>query len=80
MPNQTNTVARRRISTLATNRTTNFNFVKENKGSITFSKLETGAIKCNFKTKDGKSAFAFGRNFRRAYTNMIGLYNLKYAV
>lgn len=58
----------------------NFNFVKEHQGTITFHNLGNGVYQCKFKSKKtGKTAFAFGKNFGRAYANMIEKFNLKYS-
>ena len=82
MQNTTKTKARkRRLSMLRANEKPtpkNFSFVKEKQGSVSFFKIGD-AIKCNFKSRvTGNTAFAYGRNFGRAYTNMIILYNMKY--
>lgn len=82
MSNRTNPARKRRFSNFLANRKQtpkNFKFVKEHLGSVSFSRVGE-AFKCNFESKvTGRTAFAFGRNFRRAYTNMIGLYELKYS-
>lgn len=82
MRNTTKTARQRRISNFLTTRKQtpkNFTFVREHLGSINFSRIET-IYRCDFKSRvTGRTAFAFGRNFQRAYTNMIGLYELKYS-
>lgn len=81
MLNQRSTARKRRFSNFLAhkkNHPTNFDFVKQHLGSVSFSRVGD-AYKCQFQSKvTGRTAFAFGRNFRRAYTNMIGLYQLKY--
>lgn len=58
----------------------NFNFVKQNQGSISASTISKGIIKCLFSSKaTGKTAFAFGPTLGDAYQNMIMKFNLKYA-
>ena len=58
-----------------------FQFLKQNKGSLTVHKIETGAYKAIFASKEtGRKAFALGMTFGGAYQNMIRLFHLKYAV
>ncbi|ANF51764.1 hypothetical protein A0O34_15170 [Chryseobacterium glaciei] len=58
----------------------NFDFVKQNQGSISASTISHGIIKCLFSSKaTGKTAFAFGPTLGDAYQNMIGKFNLKYS-
>lgn len=82
MRNTTSTLRQRRISSFLNSRKEtpkNFSFVRQHLGSVSFSKLEK-AYRCDFKSPvTGRTAFAYGRNFQRAYTNMIGLYELKYS-
>lgn len=55
-------------------------FVKENKGSVSFTKMPTGSYRAVFSSKTtGRNAFAYGITFGGAYQNMIRLFNLKYS-
>lgn len=56
-------------------------FLKINKGKVTLSKMDIGSCRVAFESKaTGRTAFAYGSDFRAAYENMIKLFYLKYAV
>ena len=56
-----------------------FQFVKDNKGSITTRMIETGAFKVSFSSDaTGRTAFAYGKSFEKAYQNLIRNFNQKY--
>ena len=80
MLNQTKTARKGRFSNFLANRNPqNFNFLRENKGSVSSHTLETGAVKIIFKSRvTRRTAFAYGRNFSFAYKNLIRNFNLKY--
>lgn len=60
--------------------TAGVNFLKQNQGGLTISKTENGATHIAFNsTTTGRTAFAYGKDFIRAYKKMVHLYNLKYA-
>lgn len=84
MSNQTPTARKGRFSTYLAHRNRlaagNLQFVKDHQGSISASRLNTGAYRVVFSSKaTGRKAFAFGQTFHGAYQNMIRLYNIKYA-
>ncbi len=57
----------------------NFQFVRENQGAITASKMSIGSYRVKFHSqKTGRSAFAYGQSFSEAYNNMIRLFYIKY--
>ena len=57
----------------------NFDFLKENNGTISSSYMEAGIVKCLFSSYTTKrTAFAFGPTFDLAYVNMIKRFNEKY--
>lgn len=57
----------------------NFNFVRENQGSISTTFMEGGVIRCTFVSqKTNRKAFAYGRTFKKSYQNMIRNFNEKY--
>ena len=62
------------------NKPTNvFQFVKDNKGSISARMIETGAFKVSFSSEaTGRTAFAYGKSFEKAYQNLIRNFNQKY--
>lgn len=82
MRNTTTTLRQRRKSSFLNSRKEtpkNFSFVRKHLGSVNFSRLGE-AYRCDFNSqRTGRTAFAYGKNFQRAYGNMIGLYNLKYS-
>lgn len=56
------------------------NFLKENKGALKISRTENGAYQVAFNSPaTGRTSFAYGTDFIRAYNKMVFLYNLKYA-
>ena len=56
-----------------------FQFVKDNKGSITARMIETGAFKVSFSSDaTRRTAFAYGKSFEKAYQNLIRNFNQKY--
>ena len=56
-----------------------FQFVKDNKGGITARMIETGAFKVSFSSDaTGRTAFAYGKSFEKAYQNLIRNFNQKY--
>ena len=55
-------------------------FLKINQGKVTQSKTEAGSLRVTFESKHtGRTAFAYGADFRAAYENMIKLFYIKYA-
>ncbi|WP_139423361.1 hypothetical protein [Chryseobacterium mulctrae] len=57
----------------------NFDFLKQNNGTISSSYMEAGIVKCLFSSYTTKrTAFAFGPTFDLAYVNMIKNFNEKY--
>lgn len=57
----------------------NFQFVRENQGAITASKMSIGSYRVKFYSqKTRRSAFAYGQSFSEAYSNMIRLFYIKY--
>lgn len=74
-------LGQRRISLLTRrNSKVGFNFIRLHKGSVTVSKMPIGSYKSSFASKaTGRTAFAYGQNFKEAYQNMIRLFNLKYS-
>ncbi|HAD79024.1 MAG TPA: hypothetical protein DCF99_05970 [Flavobacteriaceae bacterium] len=63
-----------------TNQSTGTNFLKENKGALTTSRTQDGACYVSFASPStGRTSFAYGSDFKRAYNKMVFLYNLKYA-
>ena len=58
----------------------NFDFLKENNGTVSSSHMEAGIVKCTFNSySTQRKAFAFGPTFDLAYVNMIKRFNEKYA-
>ncbi|WP_312355603.1 hypothetical protein [Empedobacter sp.] len=63
-----------------TTKSTGTNFLKENKGALKISRTQDGAYQVAFNSPvTGRTSFAYGENFKRAYNKMVFLYNLKYA-
>lgn len=57
----------------------NFDFLKQNNGTISSTYMEAGIVKCMFSSYTTKrKAFAFGPTFDLAYVNMIKRFNEKY--
>lgn len=55
------------------------NFLKENKGALKISRTQDGAYQVAFNSPvTGRTSFAYGTDFIRAYNKMVFLYNLKY--
>ena len=55
-------------------------FLKENKGALKISRTQDGAYQVAFNSPaTGRTSFAYGTDFIRAYNKMVFLYNLKYA-
>ena len=63
-----------------TNQSNGTNFLKENKGALKISRTQDGAYQVAFNSPvTGRTSFAYGTDFIRAYNKMVFLYNLKYA-
>ncbi len=61
-------------------KSTGTNFLKENKGALKISRTQDGAYQVTFNSPaTGRTSFAYGSDFKRAYNKMVFLYNLKYA-
>jgi len=57
----------------------NFDFLKQNNGTVSSTYMEAGIVKCTFSSYTTKrKAFAFGPTFDLAYVNMIKKFNEKY--
>ena len=65
---------------LKTTKSNGTNFLKENKGALKISRTQDGAYQVAFNSPaTGRTSFAYGTDFIRAYNKMVFLYNLKYA-
>lgn len=64
----------------STNQSNGTNFLKENKGALKISRTQDGAYQVAFNSPvTGRTSFAYGTDFKRAYNKMVFLYNLKYS-
>lgn len=58
----------------------NFDFLKQNNGTVSSTYMEAGIVKCTFYSyTTKKKTFAFGPTFDLAYVNMIKRFNEKYS-